>query len=139
MRYEISCLSSGIWVLNHIFKAHACWNLDQIHVCQCDARIACTVLPLVTPITLDCLLSWSNYLITTYTTFTFHNKLIMLSCQNQVLYITSIRASPSYCYQSLNFSKFFCWLCTSVFLNTLACVFFTLLPIIKHIKDHRKL
>jgi hypothetical protein len=59
----------------------------------------------------------------TYTTFTFHNKWIMLSCQNQVLYIISSKAWPSYCYQSLNFSKFFCWLCTFVFLNTLACVF----------------
>jgi hypothetical protein len=47
------------------------------------------MLTLVTPITLDCLLSWSNYLITTYTTFTFHDKWIMLSCQNRVLYITS--------------------------------------------------
>ena len=46
-----------------------------------------------------------------------------------------------YCYQILNFSKFFCWLCTFVFLNTLglACVFFTLLPVIKHIKDHQQL
>ena len=95
---------------------NACWNLGQIHVCQCDARIACTVLPLVAPITLDCLLSWSDYLITTYTTFTFHDKWIMLSCQNQVLYITSIRASPSYCYQSLNFSKFFCF-CFSQYLG----------------------
>jgi hypothetical protein len=32
----------------------------------------------------------------------------------------------------------FCWLCTFIFLNTLACVFFTLLPVIKHIKDHRQ-
>ena len=44
----------------------------------------------------------------------------------------------SYCYQSLNFSKFFCWLCPFLFHNTLACVvfFFTLLPVIKLIKDH---
>ena len=60
----------------------------------------------------------------TYTRFTFHDRSIMLSCQNQVLYITSIKALSSYCYQSFNFSKFFCWLCTFVFLNTLACVFF---------------
>jgi hypothetical protein len=30
-------------------------------------------------------------------------------------------ATSSYCYQSLNFSNFFCWLCTFVFHNTLAC------------------
>jgi hypothetical protein len=39
--------------------------------------------------------------------------------------------------QSLNFSKFFCWLCPFLFHNTLACVFFiTLLPVIEFIKDH---
>jgi hypothetical protein len=81
---------SGIWVLNHIIKAHACWNLGQIHICQCDARIACTVLPFVTPITLYCLLSWSNYLITTYTTFTFHDKWIMLSLKVLSIKVTCL-------------------------------------------------
>ena len=35
-------------------------------------------------------------------------------------------AWPSHCYQSLNFSKFFCWLCPFLFHNILACVFFLL-------------
>ena len=44
---------------------------------------------------------------------------------------------PWHCYQSLNFSKFFCWLCTFVFtISWLVCVF-TFFPVIKLIKDHR--
>ena len=49
----------------------------------------------------------------------------------------SSAARPSHCYQSLNFSKLFCWHCPFLFHNTLACVFFfNLLPVIKLIKDH---
>jgi hypothetical protein len=51
--------------------------------------------------------------------------------------IKSYGSAASHCYQSLNFSKFFCCLCPFLFHNTLACVFFfTLLPVIKLIKDH---
>ena len=70
------------------------------------------------------LLSCSNYLNATDTIFTFHDKWIMLSCQNHVVNILSSKVWPSHFYQSLNFSKFFCWLCTFLFYNILACVFF---------------
>ena len=50
----------------------------------------------------------------------------ILNITEQIRNILNITENSEYCYQSWNFSKFFCWLCPFLFHNTLACVVFLL-------------